>query len=239
MRDSVRLAFGAAVSIAAHGLLLLPGFSAGGDQAGVSAASPSLEVVAVDPERVKEILEPSVRPPAPCLAGANTPPAPRALPEWPTWSLEKPVESTEPESTRLLVLPSIDAHRIAASAAPELLRPVIDLPVVDVVPLPPPTASGATGPPRLEDLTGLVVHQEPLDYPLQAVRRHIEGTVSVAVQVDGEGRVEDARVLRSSGSRLLDRTARENLLRWRFDPAAVEAAGLGHVFRQDVLFEID
>ena len=239
MKDPARLALGAAVSIVAHGLLFLPAGPAKADLPGAVATSQSLEVVALDPERVKEILQPSVRPAAPCLAGAASPPAPRALPEWPTWSLERPAESPDPDPPRLLVLPWIDAERISSGAATELLRPLVDLPMVDVAPSLSVVASEPTAPPRLEDLTGLVVYQEPLDYPLQAVRRHVEGIVSIAVQVDAEGRVEDARVLRSSGNRLLDRAARENLLRWRFDPAAVEAARLGSVFRQDVSFEIE
>jgi protein TonB len=58
----------------------------------------------------------------------------------------------------------------------------------------------------------------PPRYPAAARRRGVEGTVLVRLKVDGRGRVLDAEVLRSSGSKLLDEAAASALRRWRFTP---------------------
>ena len=69
-------------------------------------------------------------------------------------------------------------------------------------------------------------------YPRQALRDRLVGTVVLKVRVDEQGRPQDVQVERSSGHRVLDRAAREQVLaRWRFHPAqregrAVPAWGL-------------
>ena len=56
-------------------------------------------------------------------------------------------------------------------------------------------------------------------YPRQALREHEEGTVLVLAQVDVQGRVSDARVIRHSGSFALDRAATNEVRGWQFQPA--------------------
>jgi protein TonB len=57
------------------------------------------------------------------------------------------------------------------------------------------------------------------------VRDGTEGTVGVAVTVNGEGRVSACSVTSSSGSSILDRAACDGMERYaRFDPA-LNAAG--------------
>ena len=56
-------------------------------------------------------------------------------------------------------------------------------------------------------------------YPLQALRAGEQGTVLVLAQVDVDGQVTDARVVRQSGSRILDRAAPDEVRRWKFEPA--------------------
>lgn len=59
-------------------------------------------------------------------------------------------------------------------------------------------------------------------YPRAAIRERLEGEVLLRVRVDESGRPVDVEVERSSGHRVLDRTAREHVLkRWRFQPAMV------------------
>ncbi len=246
MKSRTRLAIGATVSLVVHGLLFGAVPSWDGEGEDVSTGPPpskSIEVITVDPEMVREILQPEVRPSMPCLVEASAPHAPRELPDWPTIPVARPEEYLEPDLDRTLVLPRMDVVTPRTKPRVELLRPISDTPVVDVAPPPvpeaAPVAQDPTDPPRLEDLTGLVLRQEPLAYPPQALRRGIEGTASIAVEVGPDGRVTSTRVLKSSGNRVLDRAAQRNLMRWRFDPAAVKAANRGQVFRQDVLFQID
>ncbi len=65
-------------------------------------------------------------------------------------------------------------------------------------------------------------------YPVAARRRGEEGRVTVRVRVDAAGVAHEARVIRSSGSGELDRTATESVAKATFHPArqggaAVEA----------------
>lgn len=78
------------------------------------------------------------------------------------------------------------------------------------------------------------------DYPIQAVRAGIQGTVLLKVLVSASGQPTGVVVEHSSGSRLLDDAARRHVLAaWRFHPAtrnghAIEAWALVPVrFRLD------
>lgn len=58
------------------------------------------------------------------------------------------------------------------------------------------------------------------DYPEAAFRAGVQGSVTLTFTVTAEGGVEDAHILSSSGSGLLDRAARRLIAeRFRFEPA--------------------
>jgi protein TonB len=59
---------------------------------------------------------------------------------------------------------------------------------------------------------------EPPLYPLKARRLGYEGIVMLKVLIDEDGRVDDLRVLRSSGHRVLDRAALSAVRKWLFEP---------------------
>jgi protein TonB len=74
------------------------------------------------------------------------------------------------------------------------------------------------GPPQVETLA-YDVSPAPR-YPRQALRSSAEGTVVLKVLVDEQGRPQEVMVERSSGHRLLDQAARDQVLaKWRFHPA--------------------
>jgi protein TonB len=75
-------------------------------------------------------------------------------------------------------------------------------------------ASGAIRPPRAAG-SG---NRAP-EYPLASRRRGEEGRVTLLVQVDTTGRVQDLSVLGSSGHATLDREAERAVRGWRFEPA--------------------
>jgi len=64
----------------------------------------------------------------------------------------------------------------------------------------------------------LTVRPQPA-YPIQALRAGEEGTVLVLAQVNVDGQVADARVIRHSGSSILDRAAPNEVRHWKFEPA--------------------
>lgn len=74
------------------------------------------------------------------------------------------------------------------------------------------------GPPAL---TTLAYDVSPAPrYPRQAIRAGLVGTVMLRVLVDEHGQPQDVVIERSSGHRLLDQAARDQVLaKWRFHPA--------------------
>ena len=62
----------------------------------------------------------------------------------------------------------------------------------------------------------------PPDYPRRALRRGIEGTVLVRVDVGPDGVPTSVGISQSSRSRDLDRAAIEAVERWRFRPAMAD-----------------
>lgn len=81
-----------------------------------------------------------------------------------------------------------------------------------------PTASATADAAPIE--ASLAYDRAPLVYPAFALRQRLQGTVTLRVLVDVDGRPLQAEVARSSGNRDLDRSAREQVLAgWHFRPA--------------------
>ena len=59
----------------------------------------------------------------------------------------------------------------------------------------------------------------PISYPRRARRRGYEGTVVLEVLVNRNGKVDDLRILASSGYAILDRSAVNSVKTWSFKPA--------------------
>lgn len=79
-----------------------------------------------------------------------------------------------------------------------------------------PIAGESTGfaivPPRLLERPAILA-------PAEAVQSGISGNVLMFVEVLENGRVGKISISRSGGSKILDEMARENVSRWRFEPA--------------------
>jgi protein TonB len=63
-------------------------------------------------------------------------------------------------------------------------------------------------------------------YPIAAARRQQEGATSVLLRVDPTGRVQDVKITRSSGSRVLDTAAVRAFRQWKFAPGSAPPQGL-------------
>jgi protein TonB len=59
----------------------------------------------------------------------------------------------------------------------------------------------------------------PISYPRRARRKGYEGTVLLEVLVNRNGKVDDLRILASSGYAILDRSAVNSVKSWSFKPA--------------------
>jgi len=65
--------------------------------------------------------------------------------------------------------------------------------------------------------TSAVSYKEPI-YPRLAIKRELQGDVSVKVTVSSEGKPTNIEILKSSGHDLLDRAAIDAMAGWRFLP---------------------
>ncbi|MFC1824356.1 energy transducer TonB, partial [Thermodesulfobacteriota bacterium] len=79
-------------------------------------------------------------------------------------------------------------------------------------PSPPPT------PAPLQEAVPLYKQNPPPEYPRLARRRGYQGRVLLEVLVNQEGKVQDLRLLQSSGFPVLDRAAMASVRKWGFEP---------------------
>ena len=143
-------------------------------------------------------------------------------------------------------------------ADPTLTPPVINLvPPVDPVPIdntvdPTPDLTVGTGPQIVEGPGSAVPvpviqnaridPRRPLSLPVYSasyIRAGIEGSVDVEIFVQPDGRVADARILRSSGYEQMDQaTLDEAKRRWRLIPATRDGSAFAQWYRLRVKFEL-
>lgn len=127
-----------------------------------------------------------------------------------------------------------------------ILRPVMHAPKAATVPTPSPAIASPTPAPALpvtasepstisapmttsattiaaqgtSEATIEYATASPPDYPIEALRQGIEGTVLLSVLVDENGKPLQVLIDKTSGSHALDMAAREHVLTaWRFHPA--------------------
>jgi protein TonB len=138
--------------------------------------------------------------------------------------------------------------------APEL-PPAPPMPRIALPSAPPPSA-GAPPAVRLGD-AGKPPHADLLDpennrfraatqdngnrmpgYPLEAARKLEAGTVKLQLLVDTTGRVANALVVKSSGSAVLDRAARDQALTWTFTPARRDGKTVQDIVEIEIEFRL-
>ncbi|MEJ0085978.1 MAG: TonB family protein [Pseudomonadota bacterium] len=111
------------------------------------------------------------------------------------------------------------------------LRPLDELPLTGGSAVVEPQISGA----RLDPRRPL---SQP-DYPPQLIRENAQGSVDVEVFVQPDGRVGDARILKSSGYEAFDRnTLEEAKRRWRLVPATRDGVAIPQWYRLRVVFKL-
>lgn len=117
-------------------------------------------------------------------------------------------------------------------------------PPTEAVPLPEVRlADGSTAPPAeiLDPNPNLTVAEADAGnvapiYPQEAARRGESGVVVLRLHVDATGRVESVEIVRSSGSRSIDRVSRERLATWHYRPAMLNGVAVPDVVEQSLRF---
>ncbi|HKR75024.1 MAG TPA: energy transducer TonB [Rhodanobacter sp.] len=107
--------------------------------------------------------------------------------------------------------------------------PVPNVEGTQPMPTTPPSATPSDGTDTAAPVEATLAYRSaPLQFPAQALRRHMQGTVLLRVLVDESGAPVRVEVEQGSGYALLDRSAREQVLaHWRFQPAMLD----GHAVR--------
>lgn len=88
------------------------------------------------------------------------------------------------------------------------------------------------------DAPARVTHAPAPAYPGSAMRRRESGEVLLHLQVGSNGRLRNVEILRSSGSRALDRAATQAVRRWRFEPARRNGAAVDGTLQIPIQFTL-
>lgn len=125
----------------------------------------------------------------------------------------------------LVIATGIAAFRLPAEATPAATAPTAP----DAAPAPERLRLG-------EELAVLCPERTPPEYPLNARRLRIEGTVTLRVELDARGQVVSVRVAQSSGSPLLDAAGIAAVGRWHCVPAQRDGLPVAAVALQPLQF---
>lgn len=140
--------------------------------------------------------------------------------------VQPPPPPVEPPAVPVLrVAPHVVAAPVVAAPRPVAL----DLAIAPAVPTATHVDAAPTAPATDGDAGAAVADSEatiayatatPPDYPVQALRTGVEGTVLLKVLVGPAGKPLEVVIAHGSGSRVLDDAARRHVLAaWRFHPA--------------------
>lgn len=162
------------------------------------------------------------------------------------WSEPPPPPAVPPPPIELKALPKPVTPPVAPAKPVALAPPVVTLRDVGTISVPtavtptlaPPTVPvTSVAPAPVEASLGYL--KSPIRFPTEAVRRHLQGTVLLRVLVDENGKPVDVVVERSSGSQILDRSARAQVLAgWQFQPAVVDGQHVKAYARVPVTFNL-
>lgn len=126
------------------------------------------------------------------------------------------VASDDPNASGLTLPPSGERSNTPASQLPRIIEPASP-----AAPSMLPSAAPSSNAPAMagNSATPVPISQPPPNYPREALRRGVGGTVRVQATVSPDGSVDRMEVAESSGNRYLDRAAMEAVRRWHFKPA--------------------
>ncbi len=116
----------------------------------------------------------------------------------------------ERQTVEAAKLPTIDT--VVPTRPPRRLVRDIAPPAIDAIPIPQPVGLSPETPVDFSS-------NPPPQYPLDAARNGLEGTVLLRLRVDTAGKVTEVEIIESSGHDSLDRAAVEAVKRWKGRPA--------------------
>lgn len=158
----------------------------------------------------------------------------------------------EPTPIEVPVVTRPRVQKPATAPQPRTASPQIDRPVVDsepddimVPPVDPVARADAVDTPDLKPRLAASSQLQPISapppsYPIDAVRNGLTGIVELEILVGVDGKPLEARVVRSSGHRVLDQAARKVVLsQWRFQPAVRDGREVQALGRVPIVFKLE
>lgn len=155
---------------------------------------------------------------------------------------EKEVPPPPPIDIKKLVQPKTAPHPQALTHPLPVAPPVVNTTDEGTVaaPIAPPTIAPPADVTSAPVEATLAYRATPLKYPAQALHSRLQGQVILKVLVDENGVPQEVAVEQSSGYSLLDRSAREQVLKgWRFEPAMVNGRAVRAWARVPVTFNLN
>jgi protein TonB len=118
-------------------------------------------------------------------------------------------------------VPTVQSEPVISAVTP---TPPPEPPVI--APPPPPVVAPPPAPPApvVRRNVKPVSVVEP-DYPREARKREIEGTVKAHLFIDEKGNVTDVKIIDAKPSRIFDQAARAALMQWKFAPGSEKFIG--------------
>ena len=140
--------------------------------------------------------------------------------------IEPPPPVPQPPPIELKPLPHPPPMPVHVQPRPEVAPPAATPSTEGTQPMPlaaPPSAAPDDAGTAAPVEATLAYRSAPLQFPPQALRQRLQGTVLLRVLVDETGKPVQVEVEQGSGHAVLDRSAREQVLaHWRFQPATVD-----------------
>lgn len=138
--------------------------------------------------------------------------------------------------------PKTQPHTQAVPRPEPVPAPVLTTSDDGTIPAPP--AAPTLAPPNADTSAPieatLAYRATPLKYPPQALHSRLQGQVILKVLVDETGVPQEVAIEQSSGSSLLDRSARDQVLKgWKFEPAMVNGHAVRAWARVPVTFNLN
>lgn len=139
----------------------------------------------------------------------------------------KPVVSPAAMSSAAMSPAAVPQPEVAISEPQSHLSPAAPAPAMADPPVRPPAINPAKG------------SAPPIVYPSLSRRLGETGTVLLHLHVLADGKIGEAKVLRSSGFPRLDRAAADASLRWQLQPAYQGDEPIAMWYRWPVKFELE
>jgi protein TonB len=164
-----------------------------------SPADRMVKTESIDPRKLTDAISEPQRSDAPELS------LPASVPELPV-DLQVMIKRRQPDET------TPEVTILETPPRPRMKRPVVEAPAAAAIPI--------------EQFVGLekestadLSDNRPPVYPLEAVRRRLEGVVLLQLKITDKGKVESVKLIKSSGHPILDDAAIDAVASWQGQPA--------------------